>query len=324
MASETATTEQIELPDHGVTVAVTLGRQEGSKLEAQRIEVTATEGERLTPKGLRELPWNRVLDLAAERVSEQAQAQGLEARLVRPSDPPKAFTRDYRGSAGRSEADYIDLALSYLAAGEGNRHKLATDWSNRFGNSATTWRKHLAKAKAYVEGAGSDAHLNDHAMRVLFGDSYAEALAVEDQLADEEDLLLVLDRSRWPKPESKRLSAELERITAKHKQILNMAWAKVTEVARAEGKSDLATIERYSQTLLGYWKAEALQRVTEFYPADRTEPPTLPELIEAATSHDALRQLWAENQTEFDQDSKLLAQYKSKGKALTKKASKTK
>jgi hypothetical protein len=110
--------------------------------------------------------------------------------LSRPSDPPLAFREDRRGKSPRSDRDFAELAVAYLAAV--SRRAVAREWSERFGRNPQRWRMDLAKARELfiVEGSEGDLRLSEAGEILVYGRPLAPAEVEEIARAEWLDFMV--------------------------------------------------------------------------------------------------------------------------------------
>jgi hypothetical protein len=134
------------------------------------LEVRSVD-ESLTVGALRGAPYGPVTRAARAAVQE-AGAGRRPRMLARPSDPPPAFRGDRRGRAARTDEDYAQLAVSYLALAKDARRHAAAIWAERYpeGGSKRTWLNRLVRAKRYVEGE----YLSEAGMALVYGEDWID------------------------------------------------------------------------------------------------------------------------------------------------------
>jgi hypothetical protein len=166
-----------EVPGEGYVATVTLVESElgAGDWSVVGMQVKATDGTALSADRLRNFAWASVLESARRQASA---ADVPPSPFARPSDPPPSFRADRRGRAGRSDRDYAELALAYLAFPPDRRRKAASTWSERFGRQPGRWRADIAKAKRFIE----DDWLTDEGMLLVYGESIFERLEVESAI----------------------------------------------------------------------------------------------------------------------------------------------
>lgn len=164
---------------------------------------------------------------------------------------------------------------------------MARVWASTFGGSVKTWRNLITEARVYIQVDDDDIKsLTDEGMELVYGPGVWQSLDIEQRVDYAERFL----RKEWTSSERLERTRRARRDTG--------------EFGRREAQE----------------KAWAEHTVSQYYPS-RTRVDTFTQLrekIATCTTTTALKRLWVDNESTFDADAALLAEWKAKGKSLAK------